>query len=100
MLNTTVILIIIIIITNDHPHHHHHADIDPAQPGKPGFHGQDRVYKDLGDEMLQHAFEGTCRLYNVNSLRTFICCDEYFVFQVTMSAFSLMVRLELARAIP
>ena len=28
------------------------------QPGKAGFHGQDKVYDDLGDEMLQHAFEG------------------------------------------
>ena len=38
-----------IIINNEHH----------PQPGKPGFHGQDKVYDDLGDEMLQHAFEGT-----------------------------------------
>ena len=42
------------------------------EPGKPGFHGQDRVYKDLGDEMLQHAFEGTCTLYNVNCTMMYI----------------------------
>jgi kinesin family protein 1 len=31
------------------------------QPKGPGFHGQDTVYNDLGEEMLEHAFEG----YNV-----------------------------------
>ena len=31
------------------------------QPKDPGFHGQDRVYGDLGEEMLEHSFEG----YNV-----------------------------------
>jgi hypothetical protein len=28
------------------------------QPGSSLFHGQDVVYHDLGEEMLQHAFEG------------------------------------------
>jgi len=32
-----------------------------VQPKGSGFHGQDRVYNDLGEEMLEHAFEG----YNV-----------------------------------
>jgi len=28
------------------------------QPQDPGFHGQDKVYGDLGEEMLEHSFEG------------------------------------------
>ena len=28
------------------------------QPGGDGFHSQERVYKDLGEEMLQHSFDG------------------------------------------
>jgi hypothetical protein len=31
------------------------------QPGSSLFHGQDVVYHDLGEEMLQHAFEGKNR---------------------------------------
>ena len=32
-----------------------------TQPGAEGFHGQEKVYGDLGEEMLDHAFQG----YNV-----------------------------------
>ena len=32
-----------------------------VQPDGDGFHSQERVYKDLGEEMLQHSFDG----YNV-----------------------------------
>ena len=28
------------------------------QPQDPGFHGQEKVYGDLGEEMLEHSFEG------------------------------------------
>ena len=28
------------------------------QPGAEGFHGQEKVYSDLGEEMLDHAFQG------------------------------------------
>lgn len=28
------------------------------QPAGDGFHSQERVYKDLGEEMLQHSFDG------------------------------------------
>ena len=28
------------------------------QPQDTGFHGQDKVYGDLGEEMLEHSFEG------------------------------------------
>ena len=28
------------------------------QPNDPVFHGQDVVYMELGEEMLQHAFQG------------------------------------------
>ena len=30
----------------------------PLQPGAEGFHGQEKVYSDLGEEMLDHAFQG------------------------------------------
>ena len=30
-----------------------------VQPDGDGFHGQEKVYKDLGEEMLQHSFDGT-----------------------------------------
>jgi hypothetical protein len=30
----------------------------PFQPQDPGFHGQEKVYGDLGEEMLEHSFEG------------------------------------------
>ena len=29
------------------------------QPQDVNFHGQEQVYGDLGEEMLEHAFEGT-----------------------------------------
>ena len=46
--------------------------------------------------MLQHAFEG-----KYTPLCALLCAvTNIFVFQVTMFAFSLMVRPELARAIP
>ena len=28
------------------------------QPKHEGFHGQEKVYHDLGEEMLEHSFEG------------------------------------------
>ena len=28
------------------------------QPKDPGFHSQEKVYHDLGEEMLDHSFEG------------------------------------------
>ena len=32
------------------------------QPQDPGFHGQEKVYGDLGEEMLEHSFEGKQQL--------------------------------------
>ena len=29
-----------------------------SQPKDEGFHGQEKVYHDLGEEMLDHSFEG------------------------------------------
>ena len=49
------------------------------QPGKPGFHGQDKVYDDLGDEMLQHAFEGEgcTKTYHENFPGYNVCIFAY-----------------------
>jgi len=41
------------------------------QPQDAGFHGQEKVYGDLGEEMLEHSFEGKqyILLYVYNFLR-------------------------------
>ena len=31
---------------------------EKLQPKDEGFHGQEKVYRDLGEEMLDHSFEG------------------------------------------
>ena len=33
------------------------------QPKDPGFHSQEKVYHDLGEEMLDHSFEGKSEIF-------------------------------------
>ena len=40
------------------------------QPQDPGFHGQEKVYGDLGEEMLEHSFEGKNHFFVVKNLNS------------------------------
>ena len=42
------------------------------QPAGDGFHSQERVYKDLGEEMLQHSFDGEFPTHACDKLYTIL----------------------------
>ena len=42
------------------------------QPKDEGFHGQEKVYHDLGEEMLDHSFEGMWWTYSSHILHLLV----------------------------
>ena len=43
------------------------------QPQDVNFHGQEQVYGDLGEEMLEHAFEGKTMLFCLYECKLKLC---------------------------
>ena len=47
------------------------------QPQDPGFHGQDKVYGDLGEEMLEHSFEGNAGTKTIKHFYVYLHQNTY-----------------------
>ena len=50
------------------------------QPKDEGFHGQEKVYHDLGEEMLDHSFEGMRYTYSSQIIRLSIILHKAFSY--------------------
>ena len=52
------------------------------QPKDEGFHGQEKVYHDLGEEMLDHSFEGMRYTYTSQIIGLSIKFNTTKVFEL------------------